>query len=166
MLSCIGPSSDNSSYLSGTWSPSSGWTSNNNSPYVYSTAIIEGAWEEDEPFTRSKNHFWDPDSTYDDGLLLFSSALEAAQDRFNNAINNYNNSNKKEAYWWLGRTAHLLMDMTVPAHAMLDWHANPIYFTSTDSYEQYTAYSENKGEKFKIILEYDYHHIFDLCFYF
>ena len=138
--------------MSGSWSPSSGWTSNNDGPYISSTAIIEGAWEEDEPFTRSKNHFWDPDLSYDNGIVIpfvtTDSALEAAQDRFNNAVSSYQ-SNPSMSYWWLGRAAHLLMDMSVPAHAMLDWHGTLDYTswginpTGTDSYEQYTAYSEN-----------------------
>ena len=145
MSSYIGPSSDTSSYLSETWSPHSGWFDfNRNDPYIASTAIIEGTWEEDvdDLYTEARHHFWDPDSSYDNGLLVFDSALVAAQDRFQTAISEYD-SNKSRAYYYLGRTAHLLMDMTVPAHAMNDWHANLTTFKSTDSYEQFTAYSEN-----------------------
>jgi len=37
----------------------------------------------------------------------------------------------------------LLMDMTVPAHVLMDAHANYLTSKGTDSYEQFTKYSEN-----------------------
>ena len=114
----------NSNYYSRPFTPPSGWNSNEDAPYIQLTALIEGTWEEDNsaaliPEERSKVHFWDPDSTYDAGLTFlgsYSSALQTAQARFYQAISYYNVGNKTKAYYWLGRTAHLLQDLSVPAH--------------------------------------------------
>ena len=113
-----------------------------NKPYEQYTALIEGTWEEDCDFGfRYKNHFWDPDVGYNEGLIGFDSALnKAVVDRFKTAIEKYNTNNKTDAYYWLGRTAHLLMDMTVPEHVHNDWHIGTDMPGDGDSsYENYTA---------------------------
>lgn len=146
--------------LGNAFEPPDGWTQNTNAPYVSETALIEGTWEEDKgeflPLPdwlenllenyigdgvplRSVFHFWDPDGFYDSGLPLTHwglgiqpSALTTAQARFAQAIANYNINNLQNAYYWLGRTAHLLMDMSVPAHVQLDQHLIP-----SDNYEDF-----------------------------
>jgi hypothetical protein len=107
------------------------------------TALIEGTFEEDEPSCyigpdSSNCHYWNPDGGYNAGFGSASSALFDAQDRFARALANYP-TNKAAAYYWLGRTAHLLADMSVPAHTLLDAHG----VTDFDSYEYYTASSTN-----------------------
>ena len=47
----------------------------------------------------------------------------------------YRHGEKATAYWYLGHVAHLLEDLTVPAHEHLWPHANP----GTDAYEAYMA---------------------------
>ena len=107
------------------------------------TALIEGTFEEDEPSCyigpdSSNSHYWNPDGGYNAGLGSANSALFDAQDRFARALANYP-ANKAAAYYWLGRTAHLLADMSVPAHTLLDAHGFPDF----DSYEYYTASGNN-----------------------
>jgi len=107
-------------------------------PFTKNTALIEGAWEEDGNVVyeeRTKNHFWDPDGGYNKGLIDFvdSALTKANTDRFAKAIANYKN-NPINAYYWLGRTAHLLMDMSVPSHTLIDAHV-----VNKDEYEIYTA---------------------------
>ncbi|MCU0783469.1 MAG: hypothetical protein MUF81_05355 [Verrucomicrobia bacterium] len=107
------------------------------------TALIEGTFEEDEPSCyigpdSSNSHYWNPDGGYTAGFKNASSALSDAQNRFASALANYP-TNKAAAYYWLGRTAHLLADMSVPAHTLLDAHG----FSDFDSYEDYTASGNN-----------------------
>jgi hypothetical protein len=149
------PTDANSFYYQGDYqgdpfvSPA-GWWNNEDAPYQQSTALIEGVWEEDEgdfiqvpgfglkPL-RSFRHFWNPDGDYDAGIyvwqlaLQLQSALEMAQANFYQAVAHYNITDKTNAYYWLGRTAHLLMDLTVPAHVQLDEH-----LTDGDNYESFT----------------------------
>ena len=126
------------------------WSLNSNSAYPSSTALIEGAWEEDQG-TNAVHHFWDPDGGYNDGIFLFDSALTTAATNFNNAITTYSTS-KAGAYYWLGRTAHLLMDMSVPAHVQNDQHME-LYgfeFDNPENYEWYYRYnSALTGYKYK-----------------
>jgi len=129
----------------------SGWSNNYNSFYISLRALIEGAWEEDKPFIEGRwmAHYWNPDGGYDDGLYIgFKSALQKAQeDLWQDAISTYNNDQTAQAYYLLGRIAHLLMDMSVPAHTLLDEH--PIEdryeeFTG-DNYKNITSSSPNTG---------------------
>ncbi|HBA72062.1 MAG TPA: hypothetical protein DCZ63_07690, partial [Geobacter sp.] len=160
----IGPTDDNSDLLSDNFIPANyGWTNDSNTPACVSdtscpTSLLEGAWEEDEG-TRSLSHFWNPDGGYNDGLyvnihipftvIYTKSAFQAIQERFGEAVKAYKSNNKNIAYWWLGRAAHLLADMSVPAHVLNDAHADPTFTTSIDSYEVFTAKNENyKNIKF------------------
>ncbi|MFC1812685.1 S8 family serine peptidase [Thermodesulfobacteriota bacterium] len=96
-------------------------------------------------------HFWDPDvpqnGNYDLGIESptryscfgsyvmeqHGSAYNRAQYLWNNfVIPNYP-SNKPKSYYYLGRVAHLLIDMTVPAHVHNDLHA--LIFGGDDSFE-------------------------------
>jgi hypothetical protein len=144
------PTSSSSSYYSSTFDAPSGWKLNDNAWYEVNKALIEGVCEEDAYGVigwRSRNHFWNPDGEYDEGLIwepITDSALETAQVRFSQAVSSYNSGNKTDAYYWLGRTAHLLMDMSVPAHVQLDWH---IPLVDGDDYEEFTG----AGENYKVI---------------
>ncbi|MDU0460705.1 MAG: S8 family serine peptidase, partial [Geobacteraceae bacterium] len=158
------PTGDEDNYLSSSFNPDSvGWNDkdnaypscqNANSPCF--TALLEGAWEEDNPSTRSLSHFWDSRGGYRDGLGpnnpwgLFDadSAVIAGNDRFKNAIEQYmkgTQEGKNFAYWWLGRTAHLLADMAAPAHALKDAHGRLINgsIKGSDSYENWLATASN-----------------------
>jgi hypothetical protein len=128
----------------------SSWHNSTDAYADASTALIEGTWEEDNgptiiPLGRTARHFWDPDGAYNSGLCLpeladcYPSALEAAQNTFNQAISWYK-FDKAASYYWLGRTAHLLMDMAIPAHVQLDAHYLP---WDNDSYEGFTASLES-----------------------
>ncbi|MCK5140292.1 MAG: carboxypeptidase regulatory-like domain-containing protein, partial [Thermodesulfovibrionia bacterium] len=128
------PTAANSTYYLKNFSPPSDWKYDYDRPYCPShsscpTALIEGTWEEDVPlhWGRYLWHYWDPDESYDTGLYEFigGSALQRAQEYnlFENAIHYYvNKLDKALSYYLLGRIAHLLMDMSVPAHTLLDAH--------------------------------------------
>ena len=78
------PKSDTDAFYSHSFSIPSGWSADEDQVDYSSTntAVIEGAWEEDEPVSDSIDHFWNPSGGYDYGLLwpLGRSALEVAQD--------------------------------------------------------------------------------------
>ncbi len=72
---------------------------------------------------------------------------QMAQEYWNMSITKYKEGNKGLAYYYLGRVAHFLTDMTVPAHAHADNHGNEIV-GGVDSYENfmgenYTKYTYN-----------------------
>ncbi len=117
------------------------------SGYLSSEGILVGACEEDKdtfealclplgnPFCW---HFWEPDSPqngdYNDGIAGYSSAYTRAQNLWDNyVIPNYP-SDKNKAYYWLGRVAHLIVDMTTPAHVHKDQH-----LTNDDEYEEFVS---------------------------
>jgi len=119
------------------------WNNDDNNPGAQGTSLIEGAWEEDEGerllgiiSIRAQHHFWDPDEEYDSSFPDFTalnttyrprSALEQAHLNWDNALTQYRDGNTTEAYYWLGRTAHLLTDMSVPSHAIIDTHAGTFF---------------------------------------
>ena len=118
-----------------------------------STALIEGTFEEDEPACyngpdQEHSHYWDPDGGYNAGFYIpalgtANSALADAQDRFTQAVALYP-ATKPAAYYYLGRAIHLLADMSVPAHTLLDEHGAPWPIGSgPDDYENYTATDNN-----------------------
>jgi len=107
------------------------WLGNSTSDHGNSN-IAEGTHDEDNGINWM-NHFvagGDGGELYD-GLSVWDSAYERAGVTTNfwgSAIGAYG-SNKSAAYYNLGRVAHLLTDMTVPAHVHLDEH--PLF----DTYE-------------------------------
>ena len=143
------------------------WDDDEDAPSSMATALIEGAWEEDngdhvqipainyEFPARSAQHFWNPALGWDAGLdwvwmnfdvcdyllthyqIPCMSALDKAQDLFGRARTAYLGSTA-EAYYWLGRTAHLLSDMAVPAHTLNDTHVPGFPFYDPDNYEVFT----------------------------
>ncbi len=95
--------------------------------------IAEGAKEEDDydPLFKVCNeeylyygyahHFY----KYDTGKGLFGSdlsALDYAKVYFDRARQSYTAGDKGPAYWYLGRIAHLIADVSVPAHVLDDPH--------------------------------------------
>jgi len=110
------------------------------------STITEGTYDEDDPIDRACNHFWntllspvDPDAGYDppwyDFLCTsdpYQSAYRRAQIFWDNWVIPYytgrdSNGNpwvkdEATAFWWLGRVAHLLADMSVPDHVHNDDH--------------------------------------------
>lgn len=137
----------------------SGWSTDYDSFHISSLALIEGAWEEDKGFAapgvnRWWRHYWNPDGGYNDGLGISDSALKRAQEDdslWQDAIDAYNEGtegSKALAYYRLGRVAHLLMDMSVPAHTLLDshWPDDDQYEEFTkDNYTNITSSSSNTG---------------------
>jgi len=126
--------------------------------------LIEGTWEEDldvikpsfDPLSNYcyDSHYWDPKNQdiFDKGMsncnnalrdalepLVNNNASEPYKGRWAKAVYYYRANNLPEAYYWLGRTAHLLMDMSVPAHTLLDAHGLYLNLQSTNSYERYTG---------------------------
>lgn len=75
-------------------------------------------------------HFWDSDKPqsgdYDFGLIYggfqYGSAYIRAEKLYNKAKSLYLGGDVNQAYYWLGRVAHLLTDMCVPAHVHNDPH--------------------------------------------
>ena len=114
-------------------------------------------------------HFWDPDDpwiggfncntiggAYNAGLpkkFLFQSghydsAYRLAQYYWDRkAIPLYSSGDRQQAYYWLGRIAHLLQDMTVPAHAHDRYH-DPIVNGDSDLFEDYASgvYTNYNGD--------------------
>jgi len=100
------------------------------------STITEGAYEEDL-VGRWMEHFLDPDTG--DGLAGWDSADEKARELYNFSIVNYfNESTRNLSFYYLGRTAHILEDMGVPAHANLDIHSG-IGLCDGDDYENYIS---------------------------
>lgn len=117
-----------------------------------SEGILIGAGEEDTDLTADDTclspfwnnpycyHFWEPDSpqngAYDDGIYTYGSAYNRAEKLYSKAKTLYSANNKDEAYYWLGRIAHIITDMTVPAHVHNDPHlGDPA--TGDDAYEDF-----------------------------
>lgn len=120
----------------------------NNSGYEFGDNLLIGSGEEDKDTTDDSYscswfgyngpacwHFWDPDNpeggNYDDGILDYGSNYNRAQKLYDRAKSHYP-SNKNKAYYWLGRVAHLITDLTVPAHVHNDQHV-----TNDDSFEDF-----------------------------
>lgn len=119
------------------------------SNYDVGDDIITGSGEEDA-LIRWLYHFWEPDNPggglYADGLGDHTSSYLRAERFFRtNVIPLYLRGDTDEAYYWLGRVAHLLEDASVPAHVHLDCHAAPQYFAGIplcgdgDYLEDYTG---------------------------
>lgn len=128
------------------------------------------------------NHFWytlgSTASRESKGLQFldqqYGSSYTRAEKLFQQAINEYNNNQKEEAFLNLGRALHLLQDASVPAHLHNDVHIgdgytylSPVYVSADyagDSYEEYLGNSQNsniysyQGKK----LDYNTNSLFDV----
>jgi hypothetical protein len=100
--------------------------------------IAWGLVNEDIPEENCKWHFWNVDGTDDDGIYTFDSAFQRATQLWDEALAQYKLASYTTAYRNLGRVAHLVGDMGVPAHVNLDDH-NP-YTQSDDWYEGVYAF--------------------------
>jgi hypothetical protein len=118
-----------------------------------------GAGDEDEedlvwdigwPCTTN-THFWDADdadwNNPSDGSVSCTdpNAWQKARVLWGMALGEYHSGDKGIAYFYLGHVAHLLQDMTVPAHAHEDPHP------SADAYEdwmtaQHTPLSQSERD--------------------
>ncbi|NJL59893.1 MAG: hypothetical protein HC887_09860 [Desulfobacteraceae bacterium] len=90
----------------------------------------------------------DPDISEPNGLNMLGLADGArfrAEGYWLEAIKNYTVEpiNKQRAYYYLGRIAHLLADMSVPAHVHNDSHA----FSGLDGKDSYETYIEQNYYK-------------------
>lgn len=137
----------------------------NHEVYNFSYWILNGSQEEDDyewrynstlhvfvRYPRPFEHFWNPDGGFEDGLPLAISAVEKATNLWDEAISQYHDGYTHDSYYILGRIAHLLSDMTVPAHVHLDPHFPDDFIErlecedDSDSYENYMAYSDNYSQ--------------------
>jgi len=128
-------------------------------------------WGDEVPgnaFDDADGHYWahmtDFTRVYDDGYQNQDSAVNRAfkyftggigltgvydagwdinADRGEGIIHQYAAGAKETAYYWLGHVAHLLEDMTLPAHAHADPHGTDDIRNMLDEYERYTAAGSN-----------------------
>ena len=150
-------------------SPPAEWTASART----GTSIAEGSWEEDMDdygvceamrlanfgSDSSQEHFWDPDAGWDaglgeirrDGILLCGSnhsALNRANQWWQKAKTAYSSATRPEAYYWLGRVAHLISDLGVPDHAHSDPHPGKVTLFGL-SYHDFSNYEELTGLTFR-----------------
>jgi len=135
-------------------------------------SFMEGAWEEDTTWLWYRHYveggdsdkltrgllrqdldltivsipsqivsYW-VDSPYVVSDSRYASAYVAADDVYGRAALAYS-QDKDLAYYFLGRVAHLLADMTVPAHTHNDrhWPAVDYYENTTAEYDYYKLYT-------------------------
>ena len=125
---------------------------------AYRDQIINGARHEDEmdhvwdynkiymrlfqkgnPNMSYITHFWDADRGPDADVQMSSgnenNAWIKAQKLWGMAVGEYMTGDKARAYEYLGHVAHLLSDMTVPAHVHDDSH--PAALGDDDCYEEW-----------------------------
>lgn len=136
-------------------------------------AVTDGSHDEDvagdDPFDNADGHYWGHDAGYahwwDGGYDGQDSAVNRAWKYFTGGrglTNTYdtaweNNGDVRDqgllwkyahgdasgAYYWLGHVAHLLEDMTVPAHANADAHGFDDLSNPWDDYETYIGDGDN-----------------------
>lgn len=112
--------------------------------------VIQGSINEDNPPTRSLNHFYDPIRNM--GVFDYRNAIDWAlgRDAENNdyswpkIIKYYAEGNESEAFHGLGHIVHLIEDMAVPEHTRNDPHMGD-NFTNTSSYEDWTSQNKNRN---------------------
>jgi len=102
--------------------------------------------------TVSVTHFWDADMGDNWGVKeiitetpnTYPNAWQKAQRLWNLSLNEYRSCNKTKAYEYLGHVAHLLQDMTVPAHAHEDFHPGHGIPGGDDCYEDWITSNYKK----------------------
>lgn len=101
-------------------------------------------------------HFWDPitrhGGNFDVGLngvwptgnfvFSYKSSIDRAEELWEKMLAVYKDD-PKQAYYLLGRVAHLLQDMTLPAHVLNDWHNSYLIGLGPDPYEDFVGEPEN-----------------------
>lgn len=107
--------------------------------------INRTAYPDDESLWNWGQHFWQPEGGPEGGLLGtfdhdWLNAYQRAQQLYNEAIAMHS-GNPSGAYYILGKVAHLLEDMSTPAHVNLDEHLGEVFLgfpaKDDDSYEEY-----------------------------
>jgi hypothetical protein len=99
-------------------------------------------------------HFWQPDAGPNGGLLTSvgsipvnlesQNAYQRAESLYQSAVEAYD-EDPSRSYYLMGRVAHLLADMSTPAHVHLDPHISDSDSSGDDSYEEYTAWQYLSG---------------------
>jgi hypothetical protein len=89
--------------------------------------IEQGSRDEDDPsILQALKHSWDPDDNSVWSDFAGTPAVAWALKNFNDAVEYYKNNDIDNAYYFLGRVAHLLGDMATPAHVHGDVHSVPL----------------------------------------
>ena len=122
---------EHEAYISGVPTTSS-WDTGN--------SVAEGTVDEDAAtlMFRYMDHFSEGGDGAElfDGLAAYGSAFNKARDEnYPEAIGFFQSGSTSSAYYWLGRTMHLLQDSTVPAHVHNDSHGG-LFFGGDDEYEK------------------------------
>lgn len=98
---------------------------------VHSPSFLWGAVQEDyEGNVPYREHFYDPMTGFGLerplGAGHFKDAVTRANEYWRNEVlPSYRDGHYGNAYRYLGRVAHLVSDMGVPAHVNLDYHGGP-----------------------------------------
>lgn len=126
--------------------------------------LVVGASEEDSDIIEARlisvrflvpsymEHFWNPDignghlgfcadvdfgcPGSDQGMITLGGSYARAEGLFQMAVQRYTDGSILEGYYLLGRVAHLLSDLTVPAHVHGDAHPGPLGRRFAGSCEQ------------------------------
>ncbi|MEW6558285.1 MAG: zinc dependent phospholipase C family protein, partial [Elusimicrobiota bacterium] len=111
----------------------------------YKSYLIQGSIDEDGysyPYEETLTHFYNPDTGKGLYFLLveWKDAKTWSNELLPIAASYYAQGRKVEAYWYLGRIAHLVQDMSSPAHVLLQAH------TGGDPYENYCQQHGRYGD--------------------
>ncbi|MDD5131372.1 MAG: zinc dependent phospholipase C family protein [bacterium] len=87
---------------------------------TYKNQIKQGSIDEDTPIWQVLNHFYNPINGA--GFPGGMPTNQYVKDIWDASIYEYSQGNKTEAYYLLGKVAHLVQDMSVPAHVHIDSH--------------------------------------------
>ncbi|MBI5201310.1 MAG: hypothetical protein HY925_06965 [Elusimicrobia bacterium] len=142
----------------------------NDKPPAGRNTVVAGSYEEDKPFENpwheavpQMRHFWDYRKGDSAGLMGHDSSVDRSQKYWTGGfgldgaydrgwgkkgvkgmgvLGLYRKGDKGTAYWYLGHVAHLLQDLTVPAHALLWPH--PLHL---DKYEGFARKNHQRWER-------------------
>ena len=89
---------------------------------AYNCIVLASAME--DVSLNVKHHFYNPAT--DSGLMGFKSAPEYAGEIFRQAVSDYKKGRKQDAFYNLGRVAHLFGDMGSPPHIFLKMHTDDL----------------------------------------
>ncbi len=102
---------------------------------------------------KSSGHFYNPSK--EKGLYGNTNALVLAKDYYSKALGYWNTGNNEGAMFYLGATAHLIQDMTVPQHAnikLLDNHRQYENFIKR-TYINTLSYQADRGGYYMSTIE-------------
>ena len=101
----------------------------------YLNQMKYGSMRADQTLWDSREHYMDPYSH--GGYLLFKSAGQLADERFDAAIGHWLSGDRGGAFYDLGWSVHLVQDLTVPHHAAVT------AFNYHSEYEQWVYDNQN-----------------------